>query len=206
MFIVFEGIDGCGKTTQVGKAVDYLRTRLGPENVVESKDPGGTRLGTAIRRIMYQEVPTTEMATGVVDLLFLASHLQNWQTVVKPALDEGKHVVSDRWWYSQATYVTQRSVPQPIVDAYMDCHGGDCDLLIFLHGDVRTLVDRARARRGEVHQSSKAWNDYDVLKKVQDQYFEQFGKNREFFGVCVDGKTPDEVWVEIRSGIDSAIF
>lgn len=205
MFIVFEGIDGTGKGTQISRAVKYLRNLLGEDQVVETKDPGGTKLGTCLRRVMYEEVPTTEMSTGVVDLIFLASHLQNWQTTVRPALSAGKTVVSDRWWYSQEAYMRQRVVQVPIASAYEKCHGDACNLLIFLHGDVKAMVDRARARETETHQSAKAWNDYDTLKEIQDEYVRLFFKQPEWYPICVDGKNPDQVWDSVRHALHFAM-
>lgn len=196
--IVFEGIDGTGKGTIISKAVSHLKAIYGEDLVVQTKDPGGTKLGMAIRRVMYEEVPTTEMTPGVVDLLFLASHLQNWQTVVKPALDAGKIVVSDRWWYSQAAYMTQRSVPEKIAETYMACHGERAGLLIFLYGDAQIMLNRARSRETETHQSAKAWNDVEKLNKIQQEYATQFAKCPEWYPVCVDGKDVEQVWVEVE--------
>ena len=201
-FVVFEGIDGTGKGTQIERAIAHYQQKFGPDGVVQSKDPGGTKLGLAIRRIIYEEVPTHELAHGVVDLLFLASHLQNWQTVVKPALDDGKVVVSDRWWYSQAAYMTQRPVPVPIAQAYMNSHGASADLLIFLYGDVKTVVDRARARETETHQSAKTWNDYSQLEKIQQTYLDLFSGLPEWWPICIDGKSPDDVWLEVQHALD----
>ena len=198
MLIVLEGIDGCGKTTVARKLAGRMRD-LGFD-VVESKDPGGTPLGEAVRAIvMDKEIGSKAMAPGVVDLMFLASHVQNWRMVVEPALKAGKVVVSDRWWYSQDAYSLIREVPVPIKAAYDDCHGKDADLLILLHGDVKRLVDRARQRLLETHQANKAWNDYDVLAKVQQKYFTQNQQRDEFREVCVDGKDQEQVFNEVCS-------
>ncbi len=199
-FIVFEGIDGMGKGTIMSRAIDYLRSKH--KDVVVTKDPGGTKLGVSIRRVMYEEVPTTEMVPGVVDLLFLASHLQNWLTVVKPALDDGKIVVCDRWWYSQAAYMTQRVVPPTIAQAYMDHHGCSAGLLIFLWGDPEASLKRARARETETHQSAKAWNDLEKLQRIQATYYKLFSNLPEFRAIWVDKKDPDQVWAEAKADID----
>jgi dTMP kinase len=202
--IVFEGIDGTGKGTVITKALNYLSGKN--PSVVYTKDPGGTPLGKSIRRVMYEEVPTTQMAEGVVDLLFLASHLQNWQTIVRPALEDDKIVVCDRWWYSEAAYMSRRTVPQPIADAYEGCHGRPADLMIFLYGDVKTVLDRARRREDETHQSAKAWNDYKVLEEIQQEYCRQFSNRPEWFPICVDNKDPEQVWEEVRIAIDTRLF
>lgn len=192
--IVFEGIDGTGKTTLIDRAVSFLIEKYGGENVVQTKDPGATKLGTCIRKIMYEDVPTTEMAPGVPDLLFLSSHIQNWETVVKPSLEAGKWVVSDRWWYSQIAYMQHRTVPDRIAQAYTFSHGDAADRLIFLHGDPWEMQRRAMARKTETHQSSKAWNDPAKLALIQASYLDIFGNADEFWPVCVDGKTVDQVW------------
>ena len=196
-FIVLEGIDGTGKGTIMEKVVDHFVSKLGHDQVVVTKDPGGTPLGTEIRKILYESVGTKNLSLGVVDLLFLASHLQNWQTVVEPALAAGKIVISDRWHYSQMAYSTQRPVPTAIYRAYDECKGKPADLLIFLHGDVETVLERAR-RRTDGIQQAKAWNERYTLDQVQKFYFTLFSKKPEWRPVCVDGKTPDEVWSEVK--------
>lgn len=205
MFIVFEGIDGTGKGTTIDLVSSYLKKKLGAGMVVNSKDPGGTPLGLAVRRLIYEDVPMNQMAPGVIDLLFLASHIQNWQTVVKPALDAGRCVISDRWWYSQEAYMTQRVVPEPVAKAYADCHGDRADLLIFLHGDPQKMVDRARARESETHQSAKTWNDAKMLETIQGEYFKKFSKLEEFCPICVDDLSPEEVYQKVKTQVDKLL-
>lgn len=202
---MFEGIDGTGKGTQIKKAKEYLEAKLGPDSVVCTKDPGGTKLGACIRRIIYEEVPTRELAPGVVDTLFLASHLQNWLTVVKPAIAAGKTIVCDRWWYSQAAYMTQREVPRGIAQAYMDEHGDDPDLMILLHGDVQTMVGRARRREDETHQSAKAWDQIETLSNIQSEYFKMCFGRLEYWPICIDDLGPDEVWALVQNAIDTVL-
>ncbi len=170
--IVFEGIDGTGKGTQIARAIEYLQG-LGRE-VIQTKDPGGTKLGACIRRVMYEEVTTHEMMPGVVP-------------------EPERRLLSE-----QATYMTQRYVPPPIAEAYMNGHGRPADAMIFLFGDPFKMVERARARETETHQTAKAWNDPYILKKIQDEYVKQFSHLPEFFPVNVDGKSPDQVWESVR--------
>jgi dTMP kinase len=204
-FIVFEGIDGTGKGTQMERAAQYLSLKVGSGNLVKSKDPGGTPLGAAIRRILYTEVTTHHMAPGVVDLLFMASHLQNWLTVVKPALMENKCVISDRWWHSQFAYMTQREVPEAIKKAYYSVKGAPPDLLILLAGDPETMVSRARSREEETHQSAKAWNDIEVLNKVQSVYLDMAKNAQSHRVVWIDDKSPNAVWDEVREHLADCI-
>lgn len=102
MFITFEGIEGCGKSTQAGYLVDRLRNSGIP--VCSTMEPGGTRVGQDIRRILLSSqnrnlCPLAEL------LLYAADRAQHVEEVIRPALAQGKWVVSDR--YLDATLVYQ---------------------------------------------------------------------------------------------------
>lgn len=205
LFIVVESQDGGGKGTQTPRIVQYLRETHGESAVVQTKEPGGTELGDLVREILFTKVGTKNLGEGVMDCLFLASHLQNWHTVVKPALDAGKIVVSDRWAYSQLAYATQRKVQKQIAVAYEECRGRNADLLLFMHGDTDVLTARANSRTNEDHQSTKSWNDPKTLAKIQQAYVELFAGLPEYRAICVDGKLPDDVWLEVRDQVDAAV-
>lgn len=205
MFIVVESQDGGGKGTMTPRIVEYLRNQFGHDTVVQTKEPGGTPLGDEVREILFKRIGIKSMATGVVDCLFLASHLQNWRTVVEPALQAGKIVVSDRWFYSQFAYATQREVPHQLATAYRECHGAEADLLLFLHGSAKILLARANSRVAETHQDSKPWNDAIVQDKVRDAYIELFSHMASFYPICVDDKDIEEVWAEVKVAVDRAV-
>ena len=204
--IVFEGIDGCGKTTQVFRAVTYLQGLLGADAVERSKDLGGSALGEALRKIMYEVCPPRDAAPGVVDLLFLAGHLQNWHELVKPWLAQDKIVISDRWWLSQFAYTVARDYDPDVQKLYEVKHGAWPDLTIFLHGDSRTLLERANARPDvETHQRRKSWNDADKQRRVRDRYFELYSGRPGWTPISVDFKDEEKVWQEVRRAIDGLL-
>lgn len=99
-FITFEGIDGCGKTTQRGLTAAWLRG-LGHE-VVESFEPGDTALGKEIRALLLggTHVPAAETEL----LLFLADRTQHVREVILPALERGAVVLCDRYTDSTRAY------------------------------------------------------------------------------------------------------
>ncbi len=202
LFIVVESQDGGGKGTMTPKIVEYLRQQLGDDQVVQTKEPGGTPLGEEIREILFSSIGIGNMSTGVVDCLFLASHIQNLRTVVEPALSAGKVVVSDRYFYSQAAYATQREVPPSIAAAYEQCHGPNADLMLFLHGSAEVLLTRANSRTAESHQAAKPWNNSEVQEKVKQAYVDLFSHLPEFHSICVDDKSVDQVWSEVKSAVD----
>ena len=100
MFISFEGIDGCGKTTQLGRLKNHLENR-GIE-VVCTREPGGTALAEGLREILLHSESAIE-ARGEL-LLFGASRAQHVAEIVRPALHRGAWVLCDRFIDSSEAY------------------------------------------------------------------------------------------------------
>ena len=100
-FIVIDGPDGCGKTTQLGLLAEHLGS-VGLD-VVTVRDPGGTDIGEAIRQILLS--PLHDKMTAHTELLlYTAARLQLWRERIAPALKSGSCVLSDRWIYSTCAY------------------------------------------------------------------------------------------------------
>jgi dTMP kinase len=99
MFISFEGIDGCGKTTQAGLLAASLR-RDGAE-VVLTREPGGTALGEEIRGLLLHGGDVAPWAEAA---LYAASRAQHVDEVIRPALGRGAVVVCDRYVDSSVAY------------------------------------------------------------------------------------------------------
>ena len=102
LFISFEGVDGAGKTTQVNLLADYLRA-LGRE-VVVTREPGGTALGTQIRAMLLTTNPDEEISPRTEALLFAADRAQHVSEVIRPALERGAVVITDRYLDSSLAY------------------------------------------------------------------------------------------------------
>jgi dTMP kinase len=99
MFVTFEGLDGSGKTTQA----DLLRARLEAEgdDVVATREPGGTQLGDSIRDLVLHGGHVVPWAEA---LLYAASRAQHVEEVIRPALERGAAVVCDRYVDSSVAY------------------------------------------------------------------------------------------------------
>ena len=101
MFITFEGIEGCGKSTQAKRLVNRLRELAVP--LVFTLEPGGTSVGQKIRRILLDSrnqhlSPLTEL------LLYAADRAQHVEEVIKPALEQEKWVLCDRFFDATTVY------------------------------------------------------------------------------------------------------
>ncbi len=103
IFITFEGGEACGKSTQIKLFKEYVQSRKDKDNFIFVREPGGSELGEKIRDLLlnYEKdcpVPKAEL------LLFLASRAQLYEKVIKPALENGKIVVADRYYDSTIAY------------------------------------------------------------------------------------------------------
>ncbi len=101
MFITFEGPEGSGKSTQVRLLVEWLRER--GYQVLSTREPGGTAIGDAVRRVLL-DVRHTEMRPQTEVFLFSAARAQLVDEVIRPFLAQGGVVVSDRYVDSTLAY------------------------------------------------------------------------------------------------------
>ena len=148
-FITFEGIEGVGKSTQVQLAADYLRARS--VDVVVTREPGGTPLAEAIRKLVLE--PQGEAVDAVSELLLMfASRAVHLGNLVEPALARGAWVLCDR--FTDATEAYQgagRGVPLEHVRALerIAQRGRRPDLTLLLDLPVAQAMERSRRRGGQ---------------------------------------------------------
>jgi dTMP kinase len=100
MFISFEGLDGCGKTTQAAMLADALEAE--GERIVRVREPGGTPAGERIRSLLLD--PGESISPVAEALLYAAARAQLVADVIRPALRDGAHVVADRFVDSTLAY------------------------------------------------------------------------------------------------------
>ena len=102
LFFTFEGIDGCGKSTQIGRAHSYLLQK--GLNCILTREPGGTSIGEKIRELLLS-CEYGEMSNGAELLLYLAARAQHINEKILPALEKGQIVLCDR--FQEATFAYQ---------------------------------------------------------------------------------------------------
>ena len=101
LFITFEGIDGCGKSTQRAPLAEQLKQR-GFE-VVVTREPGGTEIGEGIRRLLISDASIRIAATAEL-LLYVAARAQHVAELIKPSVEAGRIVISDRYTDSTVAF------------------------------------------------------------------------------------------------------
>jgi dTMP kinase len=147
-FITFEGVDGSGKSTQLAALASALTARGIP--VVTTREPGGTPLGEAIRRVVLDQ-SFAGMSARAELLLYLASRAEHVDRVIRPALERGALVLCDR--FTEATLAYQaygRGLPIEDVTALTRFAAADIepDLVVLLDLPVEDGLARVRERRG----------------------------------------------------------
>lgn len=113
MLITFEGIEGCGKTTQIGLLADHL-ARQG-YSVVRTREPGGTHFGEALRELLLKKGTDVDPLCEL--MIFMAMRAQHVDEIILPALKDGRIVLCDR--FTDATYAYQgsgRKIDTAIID------------------------------------------------------------------------------------------
>jgi len=161
-FITFEGMDGCGKTTQLRLLAQSLREQ--GHTVVETVEPGGTEIGRQIRRILLDPANSAIHARTEL-LLYFSSRAQNVEEVIRPALAAGRSVLCDRFTDSTLVYQGCGRGLDPAIVLDLDriaCQGLKPDATVLIEIDPQTALFRAR-RRNERTDSSESRIDEECF-------------------------------------------
>jgi dTMP kinase len=187
MFIVFEGIEGCGKTTQVKLLGSFFKSRKIP--CTFTREPGGTPLGEEIRKVFLHSdntdiLPLTEL------LLITASRLQHIHQVIQPALNQNRIVVCDRFFDATVAYQGYGGgVPLTLIDK---CHelflsSVNPDLTILLDCPVKVGLERSRSRNRAlaIERQEGRFEDktLEFHEKVRKGYLDRAGREPARFRV-----------------------
>ena len=168
-FITFEGLDGCGKSTQMGKLAEVLRAD--GFDVVTTREPGGTAIGERIRGVLLDS--SNEMAPMTELTLMFASRAQQLAEVIEPALRAGKIVLCDRFTDSSEAYQgAGRQLGSKTVLAMhkIVCGNWQPDLTILMDSDPARSVERARRRNLE---SKKGPTDENRFEQENRAFYER---------------------------------
>ena len=195
MFIVFEGGEGCGKSTQA-KALEGQLRRLGFKAVL-THEPGGTLLGNKLRRwLKWGRGVTTQTEL----FLFLASRSQLVTKVIRPALERGEVVICDR--FDASTFAYQgygRGMDLAFLETINSfvTDGLSPDLVILLDLDVEKGLKRKRMRLDCFEREEFAFHH-----RVRDAYLKLAAADPERW-LVVDGALPEEkvrdlIWTRVK--------
>jgi len=197
-FITFEGLDGCGKTTQLEKLAAVLRAQ--GVDVVTTREPGGTEIGERIRAVLLNSRTAGLDAYAEMALMF-ASRAQQVGQLILPALEAGHWVLCDR--FTDSTVAYQGAGRQLGSEAVLQVHQVLCrglwpDLTILMDTEVSSSVARARRRNQAIAVNEDAdenrfeKENHAFFMRVYDAFLE-IARHEPKRVVMVDARPPVEV-------------
>lgn len=200
VLIVFEGVEGSGKGTQIELARQYVESK--GLDVVVTREPGGTGFGDRLRETIL------DPATGTVDpraeaLVFAAARAHLVSAVIRPALDEGKVVLCDRFVDSSVAYQGYgRGLGEQDVLALnaWATQGLFPDLVILLHFEPEDGLARADGAPDRFESEDLAFH-----AKVADAYLRIAEEHPDRFHVVDARGTPQEVHQRVQEGLDRVL-
>lgn len=192
VFIVFEGIDGSGKSTHIKLLAEELRGR--GLSVLETSEPSKDRIGTFIRE--YAERNGDRFTLETETLLFAADRYEHVKQVIAPALKKGMVVISDRYFYSSIAYQGATGIDLDWIRE-MNRFAPRPDLGILLDILPESSLERVNDRAKTVFEVS------DYLRKVRDIYLGMVERG-ELVRVEAD-RSRSEVGDDIRGLIDGLL-
>ncbi len=198
-FITLEGGEGCGKSTQA-KRLKAALERCGIE-VLLTREPGGTPLAEKIRSLLKDENADPPCDRSEL-LLFLAARAQLVKNVIRPALDAGRWVVSDR--FSDSTLAYQgygRELPLDFLVAANDfaCDALKSDLTLLLDVPPEIALKRMRSREAATGTSADRIElaGAEFHARLRQGFLDLAEKEKDRFSVIDASGNEDEVWSEI---------
>ncbi len=195
-FITFEGIEGCGKTTQAKKLYEYLNM-LGFKTHL-TKEPGGTLIGSEIRRILLSQweekfPPIAEL------LLYEADRSIHTNNVIKPLLQQDYIVVSDRFYDSTTAYQHYgRGIDYNFVDFLNKTvtEGLKPDITFLLDISVEEAFKRLDRKKDRIENES-----LDFHRKVREGFLIIAEKEKDRFIILDATKSPDDIFQEVLKAL-----
>jgi dTMP kinase len=179
-FIVIEGLDGSGKTTQAKLLAAKLKKSHG---AVYTAEPSQGRIGKFIRsRILYGD---SRLPTSVEALLFAADRIEHIQNEVSPTLEKGYLVVSDRYVYSSLAYQGSAELNLEWIQT-INQHAMKPNLALFIDVDPETVIGRLRRKKSVME-------NLETQRKVREVYL-KYVENGEL--TRIDGGKPKKAVAE----------
>jgi len=203
LFITFEGIEGCGKTTQICLIKDYLLKRGYP--VIATREPGGTQIGDSIRKILLDS-QNAKIDIRTELLLYQASRAQHIKDVIRPALEQGYIVLCDR--FTDATLAYQgyaQGISKDLIESLNQFATNNLtpDFTILIDCPVEIGLKRVQNRKETLNQkvSEDRFEEKSIAfhQMVRLGYLQIADRNSNRIYIVDGRKEPSNVHREIRS-------
>ncbi|WP_243438536.1 dTMP kinase [Fundidesulfovibrio soli] len=207
MFVTFEGVEGSGKSTQIGLVRQWLAS-LGREALV-TRQPGGCALGLELRRILL-DARNTHLDSTAELFMYLADRAQHVAEVIRPALDAGRDVLCDRYHDSTVAYQgfgRGLDVERLVALGRMATGGLAPHATILLDLPPETGLTRARGRNQAVGASQSEGRfealELDFHQRVREGFLELARREPGRFAVVHAAGSPEDVFARVRAALEA---
>ena len=195
MFITLDGIDGVGKSTQIERLISYLEQQ-GHETLLV-RDPGTTEIGARLRQILLES--DLELHRRTEAMLFMASRCEMVETILRPALADGKTVVSDRFLLANVVYQSVGGKVSPDLLWQMGrlANGGVVpDLTILLDMPAQRSMERIGNETDRMESRG-----VDYMEAVRQGFLEQLPHSSQSSAIIDADQSPEDVSHELLASV-----
>ncbi|MGB1707080.1 MAG: dTMP kinase [Rubripirellula sp.] len=187
MFITLDGIDGVGKSTQIERLISYLEQE-GHETLLV-RDPGTTEIGARLRQILLES--DLELHQRTEAMLFMTSRCEMVETMIRPAISEGKTVVSDRFLLANVVYqsVGDKISPDVLWQMGRLANGGlTPDLTILLDMPAQRSMERIGKETDRMESRG-----VDYMEAVRQGFLQELTHSSEATAMIDADQSPEDV-------------
>jgi dTMP kinase len=187
-YIIFEGTVGTGKSTQAKRLYDFLKERYPKKQIILTREPGGDEIAESIRKLVQGTEFKQDMVPECEAYLYAAARAQSLRSVVKPCLDAGGIVISDRSYLTSLAYqgYAREVGIKKVLDINKEAiEGFSHGLILYIELDPEQGLKRTFDKGGDKFEKL----DCVFFKKVQEGY-KKISQMPQFKGnwVNIDGK------------------
>ncbi|MGI9468680.1 MAG: dTMP kinase [Rubripirellula sp.] len=195
MFITLDGIDGVGKSTQIERLIKHLEQQ-GHETLLV-RDPGTTEIGARLRQILLES--DLELHRRTEAMLFMASRCEMVETILRPALADGKTVVSDRFLLANVVYQSVGGKVSPDLLWQMGrlANGGLApELTILLDMPAQRSMERIGNETDRMESRG-----VDYMEAVRQGFLEQLPHSSQSTAIINADQSPEDVGREMLASV-----
>ena len=200
-FISFEGIDGCGKSTQIKLLEKYFAKQK--KSFVKTEEPGGTEGANEIRKILLKE-NNFKWSVETEAMLFMAARNDHIEKVIRPAIEDNKIVICDRFMDSTIVYQGMRSRQAEKFSLMLfECIGIIPDITFLIDMEPEVALDRALSRATD----EDRFENYGInfQRQLRQNFLDIANRHTERIKIIDGSQSPQKVFAQIIKSIETLI-